>query len=117
MRARRQRSACEGARAGERGACAAEGMPCSSCRGGVDGGWWTKMLASGTFDGEPFTPMPDKLPALEKTGKAWEIGPEIFTVYTDESGEKITRITVEAQSQGALVGPPGIYVACGGKLG
>jgi hypothetical protein len=46
--------------------------------------------------------MPDKLPALEKTGKAWEIGPEIFTVHTDESGEKITRITIEAQSPGAL---------------
>ena len=80
-------------------------------------GWWAKMLVTGTFDGEPFTPMPDKLPALEKTGKAWEIGPEVFTVYTDESGEKITRITIEAQSKGALVGPPGIYVACGGKLG
>ena len=44
MRARRQRSACEGACAGERGACAAEGMPCSSCRGGVDGGWWKAPL-------------------------------------------------------------------------
>jgi len=84
---------------------------------GVDGGWWAKMHVTGTFDGEPFTPMPDKLPALEKTGKAWEIGPEVFTVYTDESGEKITRVTIEAQYPGALVGPPGIYVACGGKLG
>ena len=46
--------------------------------------------------------MPDKLPALEKTGKAWEIGPEVFTVYTDESGEKITRVTIEAQYPGAL---------------
>ena len=70
----------------------------------------------GTFTGEPFTPAPGKLPPLDATGSKFEIGPEIFTVYTDETGERIRRITIEAQYKGALVGPPGIYVACGGSL-
>lgn len=84
---------------------------------GIDGGWWVNMLVTGTFTGAPFTPKPDVLPAVEPTQQGWTIGPEVFTVYPDETGEKIKRITIEAQSRGALVGPPGIYVLCGGKLG
>tara|TARA_B110001452_G_scaffold118637_1_gene98426 strand:- start:198 stop:2378 length:2181 start_codon:yes stop_codon:yes gene_type:complete len=84
---------------------------------GIDGGWWVKMMVSGTFTGAAFTPVPDKLPAIEPNQTSFSIGPEIFTVYPDESGEKIKKMTIEAQSPGALVGPPGIYVACGGKLG
>ena len=83
---------------------------------GVDGGWWAKILVTGTFTGEPFTPMPGKLPPIEPTGKGWTIGPEVFTVYTDETGEKLQRITIEPQYKGALNGPPGIYVANGGTL-
>jgi len=83
---------------------------------GVDGGWWTMMQVSGTFTGEPFTPMPDKLPAIDKTDAPWMIGPEVFTVYPSEDGTQIKKITIEPQYKGALNGPPGIYVACGGKL-
>ena len=83
---------------------------------GPDGGWWAKMQVTGTFTGAPFTPMPDKLPAVEPTNEGFLIGPEVFTVYPTEDG-KIQKITVEAQYPGALVGPPGIYVAVGGTLG
>jgi hypothetical protein len=83
---------------------------------GPDGGWWCMMLVSGTFTGEPFTPMPGKLPALQANGTKWTIGPTAVTVYPSEDGKRIKRLCFEPQSKGALAGPPGIYVKCGGAM-
>ena len=56
-----------------------------------DGSWAADIVVTGTHTGAAFTPMADKLPAIETTGTAVSIGPETFTVWADEAG-KVTPV-------------------------
>ena len=49
-----------------------------------DGSWAADIVVTGTHTGAAFTPMADKLPAIETTGTAVSIGPETFTLWADE---------------------------------
>ena len=69
----------------------------------------------GTHTGAAFTPMPDKLPPIDKTGKCVKIGPETFTLYVDEAG-KVVKTTIEPLHAGAPAGPPGFYTEVGGVM-
>jgi len=80
----------------------------------AEGGWGALIEVSGTHTAAPFTISPD-LPALDASGKAAAVGPELFTVYVNEAGQ-ISKITIEPQHEGALNGPPGFYVKLGGSL-
>jgi hypothetical protein len=80
-----------------------------------EGGWGAKIVVAGCHSGIPFTPMPGMLPPVETTNKEVSIGPELFTMYTNEEG-KATKLTIEPLHEGALVGPPGFYVSIGGVL-
>lgn len=79
------------------------------------GGWGASITVHGTHTGAPYTPMPDVLPPMEPKGTDCTIGPELFTMYTNDEG-KATKLTIEPLHEGALAGPPGFYVLVGGKL-
>merc|ERR1719198_2350983 len=81
----------------------------------ADGGYAADIVVMGTHTGAAFTPMPGKLPAIEATGQCVKIGPETFTLYTDEEG-KVTKTTIEPLHAGAPAGPPGFYTSIGGVL-
>ena len=80
-----------------------------------DGGWAADIIVMGTHTGAAFTPIPGKLPPVEKTGKQVKIGPETFTLYCDADG-KITKTTIRPLSAGAPAGPPGFYTEIGGQI-
>ena len=80
-----------------------------------NGAWAADIIVMGTHTGAPFTPMPGKLPAIEKTEKQVKIGPETFSLYVDAEG-KISRITIEVLEKGKPAGPPGFYTEIGGVL-
>ena len=80
-----------------------------------DGGWAADIVVMGTHTGAAFTPMPDKLPPIDKTGKCVKIGPETFTLYVDEAG-KVVKTTIEPLHAGAPAGPPGFYTEIGGVM-
>ena len=80
-----------------------------------DGSWAADIVVTGTHTGPAFTPMPDKLPAIETTGTVVTIGPETFTVWADESG-KVVKIEICPKEAGNPHGPPGFYLGIGGDI-
>lgn len=82
----------------------------------ADGGWAANIIVTGLQTAGPFTPNP-KLPAVEVKDPptAFKIGPEEFKVWCDASGKGL-KLEIKCLHEGSLVGPPGIYVALGGKL-
>ena len=80
-----------------------------------DGSWAADIVVTGTHSGAAFTPMPDKLPAIETTGTAVSIGPETFTVWADEAG-KVVKIEIMPKEAGNPHGPPGFYLGIGGDI-
>jgi len=81
----------------------------------ADGGWAADIIVMGTHTGAAFTPMPGKLPAIDKTDKCVKIGEETFTLYVDEAG-KVVKTTIEPLHAGKPAGPPGFYTEVGGVL-
>ena len=45
------------------------------------------IVVMGTHTGAPFSPMPGKLPAIDKTDICVKIGPETFTLWVDADGK------------------------------
>ena len=80
-----------------------------------DGSWAADIVVTGTHTGPAFTPMPDKLPAIETTGTVVTIGPETFTLWADESG-KVVKIEICPKEAGNPHGPPGFYLGIGGDI-
>ena len=80
-----------------------------------DGSWAADIVVTGTHTGPAFTPMPDKLPAIETTGTVVTIGPETFTLWTDEEG-KVVKIEICPKEAGNPHGPPGFYLGIGGGI-
>ena len=80
-----------------------------------DGSWAADIVVTGTHTGAAFTPMADKLPAIETTGTAVSIGPETFTVWADEAG-KVVKIEIMPKEAGNPHGPPGFYLGIGGDI-
>ena len=80
-----------------------------------DGSWAADIVVTGTHTGAAFTPMADKLPAIETTGTAVSIGPETFTVWADEGG-KVCKIEITPKEAGNPHGPPGFYLGIGGDI-
>ena len=80
-----------------------------------DGSWAADIVVTGTHTGAAFTPMADKLPAIETTGTAVSIGPETFTVWADEAG-KVVKIEICPKEAGNPHGPPGFYLGIGGDI-
>ena len=80
-----------------------------------DGSWAADIVVTGTHTGAAFSPMPDKLPAIETTGTAVSIGPETFTVWADEGG-KVCKIEITPKEAGNPHGPPGFYLGIGGDI-
>ena len=62
-----------------------------------DGSWAADIVVTGTHTGAAFTPMADKLPAIETSGTAVSIGPETFTVWADDAG-KVTPVRKDRKS-------------------
>ena len=80
-----------------------------------DGSWAADIVVTGTHTGAAFTPMADKLPAIETTGTVVTIGPETFTVWADEAG-KVCKIEIMPKEAGNPHGPPGFYLGIGGDI-
>ena len=80
-----------------------------------DGSWAADIVVTGTHTGPAFTPMPDKLPAIETTGTVVTIGPETFTLWADEAG-KVVKIEITPKEAGNPHGPPGFYLGIGGDI-
>ena len=80
-----------------------------------DGSWAADIVVPGTHTGAAFTPMADKLPAIETTGTAVSIGPETFTLWVDAEG-KVVKIEITPKAAGNPHGPPGFYLGIGGSL-
>ena len=80
-----------------------------------DGSWAADIVVTGTHTGAAFTPMADKLPAIETTGTVVTIGPETFTLWADESG-KVVKIEITPKEAGNPHGPPGFYLGIGGDI-
>ena len=80
-----------------------------------DGSWAADIVVTGSHTGAAFTPMADKLPAIETTGTSVSIGPETFTVWADEAG-KVVKIEITPKEAGNPHGPPGCYLGIGGSL-
>jgi len=80
-----------------------------------DGSWAADIVVTGTHTGAAFTPMADKLPAIETSGTAVSIGPETFTVWADEAG-KVVKIEITPKEAGNPHGPPGFYLGIGGDI-
>ena len=81
-----------------------------------DGSWAADIVVTGTHTGPAFTPMPDKLPAIETTGTVVTIGPETFTLWVDEAGTKVIKIEITPKEAGNPHGPPGFYLGIGGDI-
>ena len=81
-----------------------------------DGSWVADIVVTGTHTGPAFTPMPDKLPAIETTGTVVTIGPETFTLWVDEAGTKVIKIEITPKEAGNPHGPPGFYLGIGGDI-
>ena len=80
-----------------------------------DGSWAADIVVMGTHTGAPFTPMPDMLPAIDKTDKCVKIGPETFTLWVDGDG-KVCKTEITPLGEGHPHGPPGFYLGIGGSL-
>ena len=80
-----------------------------------DGSWAADIVVTGTHTGAAFTPMADKLPAIETTGTTVTIGPETFTLWADEAG-KVSKIEITPKEAGNPHGPPGFYLGIGGDI-
>lgn len=81
----------------------------------ADGSWSADIVVMGTHTGAAFSPMPGKLPAIDKTDICVKIGPETFTLWTDEAG-KVCKTEITPLGAGHPHGPPGFYLGIGGKL-
>lgn len=79
-----------------------------------DGSWAADIIVAGTHDGS-YTFAPEKVPAVEASGKLCEVGPETFALFFNEEG-KVTKQTITPLHEGPS-GPPGFYILAGGKLG
>ena len=79
-----------------------------------DGSWAADIVVTGTHTGAAFTPMADKLPAIETTGTTVTIGPETFTLWADEG--KVVKIEITPKEAGNPHGPPGFYLGIGGDI-
>ena len=79
-----------------------------------DGSWAADIVVTGTHTGAAFTPMADKLPAIETTGTVVTIGPETFTLWADEG--KVVKIEITPKEAGNPHGPPGFYLGIGGDI-
>ena len=83
-----------------------------------DGSWSADIVVMGTHTGAAFSPMPDKLPAIETTNKCVKIGPETFTLWVDAEGKVIKTEITPGATDGTPHphGPPGFYAEIGGVL-
>lgn len=81
----------------------------------ADGSWSADIVVMGTHTGAPFSPMPGKLPAIDKTDICVKIGPETFTLWVDADG-KVCKTEITPLGAGHPHGPPGFYLGIGGKI-
>jgi len=81
----------------------------------ADGSWAADIVVMGTHTGAAFSPMPGKLPAVEKTDKCVKIGPETFTLWVDGDG-KVCKLEITPLGAGHPHGPPGFYLEIGGVI-
>ena len=68
-----------------------------------DGSWAADIVVTGTHTGAAFTPMADKLPAIETTGTVVSIGPETFTVWADEAGKVVNCVEINQVSGAPII--------------
>lgn len=81
----------------------------------ADGSFSADIVVMGTHTGAPFSPMPGKLPAIDKTDICVKIGPETFTLWVDAEG-KVCKTEITPLGAGHPHGPPGFYLGIGGSL-